>query len=178
MRGFAIISILAAVAFAATTAYAASCTCSPDPFEKRWAKVSAVFTGTVTEIVEMHEYLRKANANDIPVKVTLKVTESFKGAAKKDEIFLLHTSLTRDTCTGHPFEKGGEYLIWAYKRAESTYEAWSLYNMPSGSYDVGGLCGGTKKMTDAASDLAVIRKKQDELPAEKPKGMFEKMFGN
>ncbi|MEZ0224419.1 MAG: hypothetical protein ACAH83_07700 [Alphaproteobacteria bacterium] len=178
MRAFIAVSILAALVFVATSARAAGCICSPDPFESRWSKVTTVFTGTVTGIEELHEYLRKGNANDIPVKVTLKVTERFKGGAKKDETFVLHTSLTRDTCTGHPFEKDGEYLVWAYKRAESTYESWSLYNMPSGSFDVGGLCGGTKKLSDAGNEVAAIRKKLDDQPEEKPKGMFDSMFGN
>ena len=180
MRVFAAVSILVALLAGAQAARAASCICSPDPFENRWNKVNTVFTGTVQSIDEMHEYLRKANANDIPVRVTMKVTESFKGAAKKDEKFELLTSLTVDTCTGHPFEKGGEYIVWGYRREEGAYEAWSLYNMPSGTYDVGGLCGGTKKLSDekATAEIALIRKKLEDQAEEKPKGLFEKMFGN
>ncbi|TAL37173.1 MAG: hypothetical protein EPN97_05775 [Alphaproteobacteria bacterium] len=180
MRVFAVVFILVALMALATAARAAGCICSPDPFENRWRAVSTIFTGTVQSIDEMHEYLRKVNSNDIPVKVVLKVKERFKGAAKKDGTFTLQTSLTVDTCTGHPFEVGGEYLVWGYRRDEGVYETWSLYNMPSGTYDVGGLCGGTKKMSDAASaaDIALIRKKLEELAAEKPKGFFEKMFGD
>jgi hypothetical protein len=180
MRIFAVVSIFAALMAAALPARAASCVCSPDPFDNRWRAVSTIFTGTVESIDEMHEYLRKANAHDIPVKVVLKVTERFKGAATKGETFVLHTSLTVDTCTGHPFEVGGEYLVWAYRRDEGVYETWSLYNMPSGSYDVGGLCGGTKKMSaaEASAEIAVIRKKLEEQAAEKPKGLFGTLFGN
>jgi hypothetical protein len=180
MRVFAGISILVALMAVTLPARAASCVCSPDPFENRWRAVNTVFTGTVESIDEMHEYLRKTNAHDIPVRVTLKVTDRFKGAAKKGETFMLQTSLTVDTCTGHPFEVGGEYLVWGYKREEGVYETWSLYNMPSGSYDVGGLCGGTKNMSDAkaADEIALIRKKLEEEAEEKPQGLFDKMFGN
>ena len=182
MRLIAVLSLLAVLMLGSPAARAAGCTCSPEPFRNRWNAVDAVFTAHVVGIKELHQYIRKGNANDIPVSVLLKVTERFKGpdTVKKDSGFELLTSLTRDTCTGHPFEEGKDYLVWAYKRQEEKFDATSLYNMPAGSYDVGGLCGGTKAMSEAEAvkEVAVIREKLAEEPEEKPSGLFDRMFGN
>lgn len=182
MRLIAVFSILAALLLAAPPLRAEGCTCSPDPFESRWNAADAVFTGTVIEIKELHQYIRKGNANDKPVSVLLRVNDKFKGpdTLAAGSGFELQTSLTRDTCTGHPFEKGKDYLVYAYQRSPDKYDPTSLYNMPSGSYDVGGLCGGTKALTNdqAVSEVAQIRKKLVDEPEEKPRGLFDRMFGN
>src|SRR5262249_19342638 len=150
LRFTAILSILLTITLASSAARAEGCSCLPDPFQKRWDAADAVFTATVVEIDELTKYIRKGNANDIPVSVLLKVDESFKGsAAKPGHGFELQTSLTKDTCTGHPFVKGTEYLIFAYQRNDTTAAITSLYNMPAGTWDVGGLCGGTKDMSTA-----------------------------
>jgi hypothetical protein len=181
LRFAAMMSILFALTLASSAARAEGCSCLPDPFQKRWDAADAVFTATVIQIDELTKYIRKGNANDIPVNVLLKVDESFKGtAAKPGHGFELQTSLTKDTCTGHPFVKGKEYLIFAYQRSENAEAATSLYNMPAGSWDVGGLCGGTKDIsTSAASDeIALIRKKLADKPEEKATGLMDRMFGN
>lgn len=182
MRLIAVLSMLFLFALGAPAARAAGCTCSPDPFEDRWDAADVVFTATVVEIKVLHEYLRKDNANDMPVRVRLRLIDKFKGPAslRTNGGFELQTSLTRDTCTGHPFEEGKNYLVYAYRRNDETFEATSLYNMPARTYDVGGLCGGTKILTDAAAiaEVARIRKKLSEEPEEKPKGLMDKIFGN
>lgn len=182
MRLIAMFSILAVLVLAAPAARSEGCVCSPDPFENRWNKADAVFVGTVVKIEEKREYLRKDNANDMPVSVILRVDERFKGpdTVAKDRGFQLQTSLTRDTCTGHPFEQDKQYLVFAYQRSPDKFDPTSLYNMPSGSYDVGGLCGGTKNMKNdqAIAEVAKIRKKLAAEPEDKPKGLFDRMFGN
>ncbi len=180
MRFIAAISVLFALILSAAEAHAEGCSCSPDPFEKRWGAADAVFTATVVEIKEQTKYIRKGNANDLPVTVLLRVDESFKGPASKGHAFELWTSLTKDTCTGHPFEKDKQYLVFAYQRSDQTYAPWSLYNMPSGTYDVGGLCGGTKNIADPATseEIEKIRKKLAAEPKDKSGSFMDRMFGN
>jgi hypothetical protein len=182
MRLIAIFSILAVLLLTGAAARAAGCVCSPDPFENRWKEADAVFQGTVVSIKELPEYLRKNNAHDMPVRVILRVDEKFKGAKtmKNGGGFELQTSLTQDTCTGHPFVAGKSYLVYAYMRDPDKFEPWSLYGMPAGTYDVGGLCGGTKIMTseEAAPEIAQIRKTLADEAKNKPSGLMDKLFGN
>jgi hypothetical protein len=182
MRLIAILSILAVLLLRTAPADAAGCTCSPDPFENRWKAADAVFQGTVVKIKDLPEYVRKNNAHDRPVRVIVRVDEKFKGpeTTKNGGGFELQTSLTQDTCTGHPFVEGKSYLIYAYQRDSGKFEAWSLYGMPAGTYDVGGLCGGTKIMTNeqTAPEIEQIRKTLEEEAANKPKGIMDKLFGN
>lgn len=146
------------------------CVCTPDSFENRWAVADAVFTGTVTGIRVIEERV-EYGARDLPVEVTLQVNAPYKNAAEETP-FVLMTSLTRDTCTGHPFAEGEKYLVFAYMRKAETYELWSRYNFPSGTYDVGGLCGGTKAFSDPATgeDLKKIAREIDAAEEEKPLG--------
>ncbi|TVQ84234.1 MAG: hypothetical protein EA357_04015 [Micavibrio sp.] len=60
-----------------------------------------------------------------------------------DAEFFLHTSLQNMTCMGYPFREGETYLVFAYLRVRGEAARWSLYHYPSGTYGVGGLCGGT-----------------------------------
>lgn len=124
------------------------CTCMPDTFDNRWRDAEVVFAGTLRKMEQSKEY--PALDEDIPLEATFVVDDAYKGI-KTGESFTLHTSLTRRTCTGHPFEPWGKYVVFAYRRKTETFEYWSLYNFPSGTYDVGGLCGGTKKLTDPAT---------------------------
>lgn len=125
----------------------AACACAPRPLEARWKEATAIFTGTITSIEVIKIQVQRGNV-DLPVKVKLAVDDVYKGELKSGETFELQTSLTRETCTGHPFEDRRKYLVFAYVRSEDTVEDWSLYPLPSGTYDVGGLCGGTKDMDD------------------------------
>lgn len=145
------------------------CTCTPNTPEKRWQEADAVFVGTVESIVVSEEF-KSVAFEDPPVEVTLLVDDAFKGT-KTGEKFLLKTSLTRETCTGHPFEPWKKYIVFAYMRTAEKTESWSLYNYASGTYDVGGLCGGTKPITDkrTAWDVDMI---QRELEADGKKKKF------
>lgn len=127
----------------------AKCVCAPAKFDSRWKHATVIFTGTVKTIEVIKIQVQRGNV-DLPVRVELAVDDVYKGKIKSGAAFELQTSLTRETCTGHPFEKGRKYLVFAYQRAEDAVEDWSLYPLPSGTFDVGGLCGGTKDMDDKA----------------------------
>lgn len=156
MRLFFFFVLFLAVALP-SAAFAQGCTCTQDSFDNRWDEASSVFIGTVRSISTIEERVLPG-VDDLPVEVVLAVAEPFKGDAGQ-KYFTLHTSLTRSTCTGHPFEVGRTYLVYAYVRRADSVEHWSLYNFPSGTYDVGGLCGGTKSGSAAVADLALIDEK-------------------
>lgn len=156
------IALLAARPAGATQA----CTCAEEPLARRWADATAVFTGTVTAITPARAFSRKTPAAagfksggeaDPPVTVTLQIDESYKGGQAAHDSFTLHTSLNRYTCMGYPFETQGKYLVFAYQRADFKSSRQSLYNFPAGTFDVGGLCGGTKPFEQAAEDLQNMR---------------------
>ncbi len=130
------------------------CGCMAQPLEKRWGQSGAVFTGTVTEAAEVMEWTQRGNA-DIPVVVTVNVTEAYKGV-EKGNTFKFYSNRHVNTCMGADFMVGKSYLFFAYQRVPDVYERWSLYDFPSGTYDVGGLCGGTRAREDAqtAAEIA------------------------
>lgn len=134
------------------------CSCMADTLEKRWEKSGAVFTGTVSEAAEVKEWGQRGNA-DLPLIVTVKVDQGYKGV-EKGNTFKFHTNKSVNTCMGADFEVGKSYLFFAYQRVPDVYERWSLYDFPSGTYDVGGLCGGTRASDDAgtAAEIAEIEK--------------------
>lgn len=148
-----IICLLAAVCMLTLLAQSAdaqkrgpiACTCLPPDMDTRIVQADRIFTGTLRSI-ETVDSMVQPGRKDPPVMVTFDVQESFKDADAKKQV--LHTSLTRVTCAGYPFEEGKTYLIYAYKRLASTYEKWSLYDFKTGTLDTGGLCGGTIEATD------------------------------
>jgi hypothetical protein len=145
-----------------------TCQCMEAPLKRRWESARAVFTGTVTEIEIVKEWVARGN-DDLPVIVTVTVDEPFKGV-EKGNIFRFHSSLHKDTCMGADYETGKAFLFFAYEREERIYEKWSLYDFDTGTFDVGGLCGGTKKMDDAltAPEIAEIGKLSTDAPLLKP----------
>lgn len=153
---------------AAPSAYALQkktlCQCMEAPLRKRWLDTKAVFTGTVTEIEPFKEWIQRGS-DDIPIIVTLRVHETFKGGMEKGSLVKLHTNLHKHTCMGADYALEKEFLIFAYIRKEETYEYWSLYDFPTGTLDVGGYCGGTKTLGEAAdADIAELRKMTDDGP--------------
>lgn len=157
--------IAAAVLLAGMTAYAqaarfqpATCACTPADISQRAQLADKIFIGTVRSITEV-EAMREPGREDPPVIVSIEVSEAFKNANSRSTE-LLHDSLTRVTCAGHDFKENTEYLIFAYERLAAKYEHWSLYDFKTGTFGVGGLCGGTKALSDegAAADLAELRR--------------------
>ncbi len=133
------------------------CQCMEQPLPRRWEDSQAVFTGTVTDIELVKQWTQRGN-NDIPVIVTVTVDEGFK-AVEKGNIFKFHSNQHHDTCMGADFEKGTSFLFFGYERREQFYEQWSLYDFDTGTFDTGGLCGGTKRMDDAltAPEIEAIK---------------------
>lgn len=149
------------------------CQCLPQPLGWRWDNAVAVFSGTVTEIETVTAWVQRGN-DDIPVKVTFSIDENFKGV-EKGKKFVMHTNMQKYTCTGYAYEKGKPYLVFAYERKEETYERWSQYDFPSGTYDVGGLCGGIKPLEgeEAATEIEEIKSKpKDDKVLEEKDGVF------
>lgn len=162
MRLLLIPLLALALVLAACPAFAGQkftrCSCMPETLAKRWEKSGAVFTGTVTEAAEVTQLTQRGNA-DLPLAVTVTVETGYKGV-EKGNVFKFHTNKNVDTCMGAHFDVGKSYLFFAYQRVPDVYERWSLYDFPSGTYDVGGLCGGTRAMDDAATaaEIAEIEK--------------------
>jgi hypothetical protein len=134
------------MAGAALAAEKLSCACTAAEFNTRVQNADRIFLGTVTKIF-IPEDLIQPGRKDPPAIVTFRVSEGYKDA-DAGRTATLHTSLTRTTCAGHDFALGEEYLVFAYRRRASTYEHWSLYDFKTGTYDVGGLCGGTRPSAD------------------------------
>lgn len=143
-------TVLSAPAFAK-----APCTCAESDLTLRAERADVIFTGRVDTIETQSDFIKPYVA-DTPVKITLNISTPIKGL-QNEKAFTLMTSLTRDTCTGHPFIEDENYLVFAYQRKDGTFESWSLYNFSNGTYDVGGLCGGTKKLSDAKNDLNQLK---------------------
>lgn len=157
MRLFLSFLIVLSALIAAPAAAKPPCTCAESSFDNRFDRADVIFTGTVSSIEKLDSFVKPYVA-DIPVKVTLDINTTFKGL-DDEKTFTLMTNLTRDTCTGHPFVAGEKYLVFSYRRKEGVFEHWSMYNFSNGTYDVGGLCGGTKKISDAKDDLEQLKKK-------------------
>ena len=137
---------------------ARACQCGMPEFEMKWKEADAVFSGKVVTITPLEQY-RKSSLDEIPVKVDIEIIQLFKGKIK-EKIISLHTSLNDHTCTGYGFKLGESYLVYGYQRKAETYEHWSFYNFPSGTWDVGGLCGGTLPLAEAEKEFPKIKNKQ------------------
>lgn len=176
MKGAKLFFFLAAVLFFQPAFAGINCGCAEESFDRRWEKADAVFIGTVKEVKVAESFTRYKEA-DLPVEVTLSIDTPYKKGEEGDEkTFVIHTSLTHYTCTGFPFEKDQKYLVFAYQRRAYDYIPQSLYKFPSGSYDVGGFCGGTKEFVKAESDLQDIAAtlKKD---TKKDRGLIGKFLG-
>ena len=141
---------------------ASECTCAMAHFDTRWRLAEGVFSGIVTEIATVDSYMDAAK-DDLPIKVTFKVLNIFKGSENfmkevgESKQLVMYTALAEKTCAGYPYEKGKKYLVYAHQRTEG-HEHWSLYNFPTGTFGEGGLCGGTQKFSEARTDLEIIRR--------------------
>jgi len=170
----ALLSLL--VIFAAFAAFAAGpagaakkqpmsrCLCAPPSFEDRFRVADGVFTGKVTKI-EVVEERAERNVADMPVKVSIDVDKGYK--AVPDHVqFVLNSNMNVNTCMGYKYEVGKKYLFYVYMRRPETAEEWSLYDYPSGTFDVGGICGGTVPLDEAGSvpELETIKQKLEDNP--------------
>jgi hypothetical protein len=157
-----------------------ACACAGKAFKQRFRSADAVFTGTVQDIVFVKNSGKGGGGRwnksllqaDPPITVTLTVDTAYKDTFGK-KIFTLNTSLTKYTCSGYPFVKGKGYLVFAYKKKDAHGDTTSLYSFPAGTYEVGGLCGGTREIEKAGDELELLTPEKAPPPAEKTQDVPE-----
>ena len=154
MKFFLSFAIAVTIGLSAQSAMA--CTCLEPTLSDRHQNADVIFSGTVDEVVRIPKY-HKSNMADTPIEVTFTVQDVFKGEDRK--AITLHTSFKKYNCAGFAFEVGQPYLVFAYLRRQETFEHWSLYNYPSGTYGVGGGCGGTKPLNSAKAqgEISILK---------------------
>lgn len=117
------------------TAHACSCA-EPQPIATELKNADAVFTGRVLEITKP---LVMTSSLD-PIRVTLDVSQSWKGADQK--IIDVSTASSSASC-GYPnFEQGEEYLVFARQSADGLNVS---------------LCSRTQPLSRATDDIAELR---------------------
>ena len=159
-----LLTIASTPALARQKASEGRCLCLPPSFETRWQQADAVFTGIVNSITVVPERVERSNA-DLPVSVNITVDKGLKAVG--DHIgFILDSNISVSTCMGLDYKVGQKYLFYVYMRKPESAEAWSLYDFPSGTFDVGGTCGGTQPIDSdvAVKELALIDEKRDDDP--------------
>ena len=117
---------------------ASACSCAGFPGSQRALEQSnAVFSGEVMDVEGGHT-TRMFGMSVSSVKVTLRVSEAWKGP--QQETLVVSTPRDGATC-GYAFKEGQEYLVYAYGKEEP--------------FEVD-LCSGTKPLSDADADLRVL----------------------
>lgn len=107
---------IALLKFAATEAFACSCR-QKSSVCNAFGNANAVFIGKVIEgkSAERMSDMLKAGTRDLTFK--FKVSRGFVGA-KTDQTIEVHTGFGFGDC-GFPFEKGEEYIVYAYQSGDS-----------------------------------------------------------
>jgi hypothetical protein len=103
-----IVIIVSMLALETDTAYACSCVL-PGPPDEELANATAVFTGKVVSLSKPVDFGPISSAD--PIKVTFQVYEVWKGSVSLTTT--ITTSRSSASC-GYPFQKGGEYIVYAY----------------------------------------------------------------
>lgn len=126
-------------------AHACDCT---GPRGKAAVKASAVaFRGTVTKV----EYLDPDTDRSEPrIIVTFSVSRVWKGAPRRE--IVLHTIYNKYSCAGFGFEKGKEYLVFAYFNEAETARKSGRAKKTLGT----NICNGTNLIQHAEDDLREI----------------------
>lgn len=129
------------VIFQATSAYA--CSCLPRTPQQHFETSQAVFAGRVIDVVqpspvEGNSNQRRPSNSSSEVKVIFEISRIWKGQ-KRPRIVVM-TSSSSASC-GYSFQKREQYLVYA-----------SLQESQLGT----GLCSGTKPLSSAQQDLAVL----------------------
>lgn len=105
------------------------------------SRSDAVFTGEVIYI----DRPRLVPSSVDPMEVTLRVFETWKGAAR--ETLALRTAVSDASC-GYPFDRGGRYLVFA---SEGTTHG----EKEEKELEVG-LCGSTEPLSEAGPALGAL----------------------
>jgi hypothetical protein len=138
LAGVAAVALIALALLALLPDCASACTCAGFPGSQRALEQSnAVFSGEVMDVEGGHT-TRMFGWNVSSLKVTLRVSEAWKGPQQDT----LEVSTPRDGATcGYAFKEGQEYLVYASGKEEP--------------FEVD-LCSGTKPLSDADADLRVL----------------------
>ncbi len=130
---------------------AQACSCLPTTPKQSLEGSSAVFSGRVIDVVEQtSDRAESSNSLDSGFKVTFEVSKVWKG--KNERRVAVMTSDSSASC-GYSFEEGKEYLVYA-----SNQEA-KLQT---------GLCSGTKLLSEAQPDLAVLGRGESPIASSSP----------
>lgn len=119
---------------------ASACSCLPTTPQQSFKNSRAVFAGKVIDVVEQSERNQEVSDPLTGVKVIFEVSKVWKGKVEKQQVVL--TSGSSASC-GYYFAKGKEYLVYTSGQ-ESVMQT--------------GLCSGTKPLSNAQADLAVLGK--------------------
>jgi len=107
------------------------------------------FRGTVTNV----DYLDTDTAQSEPrIIVTFSVSRVWKGSVGRE--IVLHTIYNKYSCTGFYFQKGKEYLVFAYRNEERMAKNFPLAKNTLGT----NICNGTNLIESAKDDLRQIGK--------------------
>ncbi len=117
-------------------AYACSCVI-PGPPDEELANSSAVFSGKVVNLAEPFSGFGPVSSAD-PIKVTFQVDKVWKGSVSQTTT--ISTARSSASC-GYTFEKGGEYIVYAYGTENDLSVS---------------LCSRTQPLDTAQDDLAVL----------------------
>ena len=128
---------------------AIACDCT-GPRGKAAVKASFVaFRGIVTKV----EYLDPDTAQSEPrIIVTFSVSRVWKGLVRSEVV--LHTIYNKYSCAGFYFQKGKEYLVFAYPNEEDMAKKFPLAKKSLGT----NICNGTNLIELAKDDLREIGK--------------------
>ena len=138
------ILVIATSLFVLSANAASACKCIPTTPEQGLERAGAVFSGRVVDVVEQSPAERRSpRSNEDPnflngVKVTFEVSEVWKGNSERR--LVVTTSDSSASC-GYSFQEGQEYLVYASEEDAQLKT---------------GLCSGTKRLSDARADLAVL----------------------
>lgn len=140
---------LAGLFFVLTSQEAMACSCV-GPRGRAAVKASTVaFRGTVTKI----DYLDPDTARSEPrIIVMFSVSRVWKGLVRRE--IVLHTIYNKYSCAGFYFQKGKEYLVFAYTNEEQMAEKFSPLKNTLGT----NICNGTNLIESAQDDLREIGK--------------------
>ena len=141
------ILLIAASLLVLNTNAANACSCVRTTPQQSFKNSRAVFAGRVTDVVEQHDGGGVASGPSLAgVKVTFEVSKVWKGEPIRQ--LVVTTSGSSASC-GYSFQKGQEYLVYANSQGTQLQT---------------GLCSGTKPLSNAQGDLAILGQEKKPTP--------------
>lgn len=113
---------------------AMACSCAPISVSDSYAKMAAIFEGTVIDVK------RATSSHYSPKIITLKVTNKYKGLDSEQEV-VVRTAGMSASC-GSQFDIGNTYLVYAYRNRSGSLET--------------NLCTRTRQVSRAGKDVVKL----------------------